>query len=391
MPKPSPSYFLNNAAYSGASTSDFTVTISDTGGTVLGTITYAGAASSFTAGAVISNPLETVIVVIVLDFGANLDFAYGDQIVLTFGGPTNPTVIYIELDPSFKNIDGDILYMDTQGVLFTDVGLTTFYTGNGGITDDSIVTVEATDDDVLDETYETLYLSEGVDGDNTGESAELISIVEGYSEDAEIFYTDAIVLEELTDDDNTDQTVDTVLVLDSIFVEGHIEHVDNVSLVDVVDLMTGEVEENISIVDTDYSNFSTITDPGTRFQVPVYPVDITVLASLSEKENLEGSKFFRVGPLDFDTRSLKHMAVIELGMSTDANVYCALEYNYNNSETYKITSFRPVSSKGFVHIPVSAVNFNLILMVVETADFKLDYIKIGHKYVDRSNVRGFEI
>ena len=389
MPVPVQSGVINNITYSTDSASDFTVTVSDSYDEVLGTYVWDGDAGTgvFTVGSLSPNPLGVAKIRFILDAGVDLDLSHGDTLSIDWdlaGVATTVIFLYPAYPPT------TYYYLDAIGNLFTGTLFTALF---DGIVESEILSpTEANDDNVYNETYENLYLTDSQDSDNVVDEVDdtiTLSDALAFNESEEETEESLILIETILVEIE-ENTNDTTLVLDSILEEGEIEIQELLNISDTTTyIAVDETEDNISLIESSKLGFSTNVAPYTLFQIPDYPVDQDVLGNLGV--NIEDSRFFKLGTFDLGTRALKHISVIELGIETSSDLYVALEYNYNKTATYKTTNFRKVNPDGFVHIPVTAINFNIIILALETTELKLEYVKIAHKYVDNRNTRGVEI
>ncbi len=133
---------------------------------------------AYTDGAEVS-PAEAIVLNI-SDVGGTevLDFSYGDTVDFTL----DAVGYTIELDEAI--LANTNYYLDTNGVPFTDVALTTFI-GIGDITDENIGTTENTDTEPEYSLSEGVGITEDSVGEPEYSTAEIINIVEAVSVDDE--------------------------------------------------------------------------------------------------------------------------------------------------------------------------------------------------------------
>jgi len=383
MPVPIQSGVITAMSSDTITASEIEFNINDNNGVLLGTLSYVAPTWTFIQGSLSSDSQHFATLEATLNAGGSLGFLSGETLSITL----NSVVYSIPLFPSLpESIE---LFLDTQGTLFTDASYIGVYDGDGSITTESITSADITDEVLPDETYNTLYVNDRVDAnkDVSDETIESIILSDTNAiEEVEDSTVEYINLIELIDLDDEVERSDTLIILDSTYTESEERTLDEINISEDAEEMGDSSDEVLSITDYQISEYSDSATPLVRYQLPDYPMNDVVLQSLSEPYS--DSRFFRFGPFDFGTTSLKHLAVIELATKSDNNIYVCLEYNYNFGSTYRTSKFVKLSKKGFAHIPITAVNFNVIVLTIGKDLLKFDYLKLAHKFVDRSSTRG---
>lgn len=268
--------------------------------------------------------------------------------------------------------------------------------GNNKYTTALNESVTVTDENELDPEWSIdsyLALSDSFDDSDTISSIkeESIIAIENYAKEKEAQINETLLLVTSKDNEANTLYLEQISFSENVATDFYQDARDKVTTSENTDMsdFVGASDEVIVPFEATYTPLS-LKIPTRRRQDNSYTqYDFTQL--IEAGIDLSQAKFFRFGPVDFNTRILKHMAVVEIAVEVDSDVYVALEYNYDSSATYKTTVFKKANSNGIVHLPVSAINFKIVFLVLSTDTFNINYIRLHHKYVGKSTMRGVQL
>lgn len=92
--------------------------------------------------------------------------------------------------------------------------------------------------------------------------------------------------------------------------------------------------------------------------------------------------------VDMGYKGVKMVQSIEVGIDTGEDVYVAIDYRYNKSDSYTRTGFILLSPEGVAVIPVSGIDFRYVVKVVNATSADVDYMLVHWKAIDKRFRRG---
>jgi len=365
---------FTNMVLTSASGAVLAIYLYNSGGTLLAHFNRdVGPIDNFTSDTT-GGSTQSIRIIFELVGGGALGFSAGDTLAIT-GSSISCTV-----NLSDDIADGDEFWLDNNGVLFDNQALSII--GEEGDLDTE--SISFTEDDESDEYnfeyVDTLGLSAGTEQETEVEYTE--NIVAEYTIDKETAFKELVNLIKVGSSKSVDSekgTLDSFFLKDSVEREFFTEIQQPLTLSMDYDLSTKYVEDGLSV-----QGSSLFTGQlGLPLNSSDLPEDLGI--------GLEECIFVKYGPLDFDHRGLKHLVAVELFLNTSDDVYCAIDYKYQNANSYRSTVFRKLQSNGIFNVNITATLFKLKILIPENTDTQSVKINFYVKYVDKRAIRGVNL
>lgn len=330
MPKGGAVTNLTNITYSGSSGETWKVSVRDVdGSTVAG---YFINGTGYTDG---SNLSEEAIQLYFEENGASLDIAAGETLTLSHDG------LSLDVYLPAVTVDATILYVDSNGVCFTDASLTTPADTITNITNEAVGCADASVAGDVDETLETVTITEANDAPAEGETADTVTIAEDSAAAPHGATEETITIAEAHEEPNEGETEDTVTIAEDSAPS------------------YGATDDDIWLDDYSYS----------------------FLDALSTFMFVSGVK-------DMEFKGLKFVGVIDAHMTDTQGAYASVFYKTDKAAAWSQTGWVLFNKQGFAYIKVVGIEFKIAIKCSDYTKIDLDAVKVRWKPVDKRYVRG---
>jgi len=93
--------------------------------------------------------------------------------------------------------------------------------------------------------------------------------------------------------------------------------------------------------------------------------------------------------IDCGVRDLKTVTFIDLGITTEADVYVAVDYRYTKAGDFTRSPWVLVNDEGFARVQVTALEFRVCIKTSAITELQLDSINLRWQLSGRRTIRGF--
>jgi len=87
--------------------------------------------------------------------------------------------------------------------------------------------------------------------------------------------------------------------------------------------------------------------------------------------------------IDFRRRGMKSIESLQFDVTSDVDIYVAIDYRYRKNEEFQTTNWSPLNDSGVAHIRASGTEFRIRCKGLKYGTFDLSYISVQYKFIDQ--------
>jgi len=279
------------------------------------------------------------------------DLAIGDIINVFCNSGTLP--VLVQETP----VDGEIWYLDSNGVPYSDSALTLLWLSQGHLLDDSVAASE--------------------DSDNSEWSDEVITVAELATSPVTKYYTDDILTYEIAVSEEPKGILDSIVLEEDLGPE------------EVGEALQRLILAESSFIDSEYDTADSISISEEDSVEGFVVADQYVVVEEMTKKTADTYYFVLVTEaFDMGIRARKFIESVIIGSADTGTLEAALDFRFAKDESWTRTSYVSVNEEGIAHLTMAGIEFRVVIRSTVKTDNKPDYIGVNWKAIDKRGIRG---